>query len=78
MITEKEREEIRKEAKDILDRFASALEKLEVKEKELESFIGGFREEGNGKNCDMEFRERMFLNAPNKEGDCIIAEKKKW
>ena len=45
MVSEKEQEEIRKEAKRILDNFASALGKTKVKEKRLKRDVGGFREE---------------------------------
>ncbi len=79
MISEKEREEIKKEAKNILDNFASALEKVgKIKGKSFKRELGGFREEGKGEKCDDDFRRRMFENAPEKEGDCIVAEKKKW
>lgn len=78
MISEREKEEIKKEAKEILDKFASALEGIKVKEKKEKEKIGGFREEGKGEETDNDFRKRMFENAPRKEGDFILAEKKKW
>ena len=75
---ESKREEIRKQAKGILDSFAHSLEKVKIKGKELKREVGGFREEGNGEEGDKDFRERMFKNAPEKNKDFIIAEKKKW
>ena len=78
MVSEKEQEEIRKEAKRILDNFASALGKTKVKEKRLKRDVGGFREEKGKDERDKDLRERMFENAPKKQGDCIVAEKKKW
>ena len=75
---EKKKEEIKKEAKKILDDFSKALDKVKVKKKPSKKGVGGFREEGNGKETDMDFRDRMFDNAPEKESDYIIAEKKKW
>lgn len=78
MLSEKEQEEIRYEAKEILDNFASALERVKIKEKGLKRDVGGFREEKSGEGGDSGFRERVFENAPRKEGNCIIAEKKKW
>ncbi len=82
MINEKEQEEIRIEAKKILDNFASALGKVDIKRslkrKRLKSYVGGFREVEDGLKGDEDFRKRMFENSPKKEGDCIIAEKKKW
>ena len=78
MISESEKEEIKKEAKEILDKFANSLEKVKVKKAEKKEKIGGFRKEGNGEETDEDFRKRMFDNAPRKEGDFILAEKKKW
>jgi len=78
MITDTKKEGIQKRAKKILDDFAKALEKVKVKEKRLKRDVGGFRKEESGKEGDSSFREIMFTNAPEIEGDCIVAEKKKW
>lgn len=78
MIGDKEREEIRLQAKGILDNFAASLEKVKIGKEKIKKPHGGYRKEGAGQKCDDDFRERMFANAPLKEGDCIIAEKKKW
>lgn len=75
---EKQKEIIKKEAKEILDKFASALDRVKLKEKAGGKEIGGYRKEKEGLQCDSGFREKMFENAPNKEGDCIVAEKKSW
>lgn len=75
---EKQKEEIKKEAKKILDSFGKALEKVELKGKEFKKDEGGFRSEGNGVKADSEFRKIMFANAPKVEEECIIAEKKSW
>lgn len=77
-ITEQEREKIREEAKEILEKFGASLSKVKLKEKKEKKSLGGFREEGNGEKGDADFRKRMFENAPNKNEDSIIAEKKKW
>lgn len=78
MVSENKKEEIRKEAKKILDDFAGSLEKVKFEEKDLKEDVGGFREETKAEKCDMGFREIMFENAPESDGDCIIAEKKNW
>ena len=78
MITEAEKEKIKEEAKHILDKFAKSLEAVKLKEKSLKSQVSGFRNEGSGEKSSQEFREMLFSNAPKTEGDCIIAEKKKW
>jgi Asp-tRNA(Asn)/Glu-tRNA(Gln) amidotransferase C subunit len=71
-------EKIRKEAREILDKFAKELEGVELKERKDKKEVGGVREEGSGGEGSSDFRKRMFANAPNKEGDFIVAEKKKW
>jgi hypothetical protein len=75
---EKRKAEIRKEAKKILDEFGKAIEKVDVAKKDLKKEVGGFRKEGKGKKADAAFRQRMFENAPAKEGDYVLAEKKNW
>jgi hypothetical protein len=72
-----DKEKIRKEAQDILDKFSRSLSKIQVKQKDFKDKLGGFRVEGSGLSCEG-FRENMFANAPKKEGDFIMAEVKKW
>ena len=70
-------EKIRKQAKQIMDEFMKALEK--VKDEEL--IYGLEREESTRKPRapDEEgFRERMFKNAVKKKGDHMVAERKGW
>ena len=71
-------EEIRLEARKILDSFAKKLEGVELKEKKEKKEVGGVRGEGSEGESDADFRDRMFENAPRKEGDFVLAEKKKW
>lgn len=78
MVSEEKREEVKKEARQILERFSKELGKVKIKEKSLKGKVGGFRKEGSGEEGDKEFIERVFSNAPKKEGDFIVAEKKKW
>lgn len=79
-IIEQKRKEIAVEAKRILDNFSKALEKVEFKEKKEneEEKSRGFREEKDGKKGNSDFRKIMFENAPQKNDEFIIAEKKKW
>jgi len=77
-LSEKEREEIRKQVKTILDSFSTKLSKIEgktgeslIERKEFE------RKEGFQRDNSFS-REIMFKNAPEKNKDFIIAEKKKW
>ena len=77
-VSEKEKEDIRKQAKKIMDDFSIKLS--EVDGKVSESFVErekGEREKGS-EDC-LEFdKEIMFENAPSKNKDFIIAEKKGW
>lgn len=73
------KDQIKKEAKEIMDKFAKSLDS--IKEKVKDSFVErekDRREEKEGKFADRDFREIMFENAPSKSGDFICGEKKKW
>ena len=83
---EQNREEIRNEAREILEKFAKTLDRvkgLKIKDTNGKDFSGelsGVRVEGKGEICgeDGDFRKRMFENAPKKNGDCIVAEQASW
>jgi hypothetical protein len=93
-VSDKEREEIKKQAKGILDDFSKQLDK--VKDKIGEPLIERDeceREEGapkvypekssskistRGMDCNNIDREIMFENAPNKNEDFILGEKGGW
>ena len=73
-------ENVKEEAKKILDKFAKALEKVDS-----EKFEEGVdrelfeREEGkNDENTHIGFKKRMLENAQVKDDDFIIAEKGAW
>ncbi len=77
MLSEKEKEAIRVDARALLQRFGAILER--VKETPVSSHTTGtLRAEGAGRACDDAFREGMFANAPNATKDCIVAEKAVW
>ncbi len=78
-VSEKEKEEIKSQAKSIMDSFSNKLDKLKLKDiEEPITEIGiGERQEGSTKKADID-REIMFDNAPNKNKDFIIAEKGGW
>lgn len=75
---EKKRLEIEKQARKVLDDFGKSLGKIKLKEKRESGELSGIRKEGSGRASDSGFRERMFGNAPKKEGDFLIAETKSW
>lgn len=77
-VSEKEKEEIKKQAKGIMDSFSKRLSKLKVKVDEpVIERPECERDEKSGK-CEEIDRKLMFENAPKKNKDFIIAEKKKW
>ncbi len=70
-------EEIKKEAKQIMDSFVKALAKAPTAKKfgqERKQFV----REKKAKEENKEFRQRLFKNAPKVKDDCIVAEKKSW
>jgi predicted Asp-tRNA(Asn)/Glu-tRNA(Gln) amidotransferase subunit C len=73
-----DKEKIQKQAKEILETFAQALEKVE-KESHSHEVIrkDSERKEHNGKVWEG-FKDRMLANAPRKNNDFIIAEKGEW
>ncbi|MBU2503785.1 MAG: hypothetical protein KJ879_01910 [Nanoarchaeota archaeon] len=81
-VSEKEKEEIRKEAERIMSGFSKKLEKVKGNVKDLgsrtptgpENFE---RAENSEESCEID-RDIMFSNAPNKNKDSIVAEKGDW
>ncbi len=73
-----DKEKIKKEAKEILDKFASALEKVKIDEKDFHFEREEFeRVEGEGFECKG-FKEKLLENAPEKDEDFVIAERGGW
>ena len=81
-----DKENIEKQAKKILDKFASALEKVENRKETKVSLtsqpsLGGVdreefeRDEGDGKECEEGFRQKILSNAPEHDDDFILVEK---
>ena len=79
-VSEKEREQIKKDSKKLLDEFSSKLERIKTKEGHFFSSVSedGLRDEGKGWESDGDFRDVMFCNAPNSDEDSIVAEKGGW
>lgn len=76
-VTEKEKEEIKKDSKNLLNEFASKLSKIKAHEGHFENAFGT-REEGEGWDTDQDFRDLTLLNAPFVEDNSIVAEKGGW
>jgi len=77
-VTEKEKDEIKKQAKEMMDSFEKELKKVESEKIELGVKRKGQTRDETKAGCDADFKQRFFENAPNKEGDMIKAEKGSW
>lgn len=74
-----DKNQIKKQAKQILDKFAKALEKVKSSSEDFYVDREKFeREEGEGKECEKGFKKRFLENAPQHNEDFIIAERGKW
>lgn len=75
------KQEIEREAKEILDKFAKALEKVE-KEHDVEEGVDRDEyerlESEKYTSLDDGFKKRILENAPAKNEDFIIAERGSW
>ena len=77
-VSEKEKEEIKKQAQEIMGSFEDELKKVQSEKIELGvKRKRQFRDEDKT-SCDPEFRNRFFNNTEKKEGDFIKAEKGSW
>lgn len=77
-VDEKLKQEIKEQAKKILDDFSKALEGIE--DKKLLSGVERSKQlrEETKTFCDKEFKKLFLKNVPKTEGDYVLAEKKKW
>jgi len=77
---QEKQQRIQREAKQILDKFASALEKVEkgIKEDFYVDRDEFERIEGKGEGCEKGFKERFLGNAPEHDEDFIIVERGNW
>jgi predicted Asp-tRNA(Asn)/Glu-tRNA(Gln) amidotransferase subunit C len=75
-----DKEHIKIQAKQILDKFAEALAKVE-KEGKQESYVDREkfeRIEGDSKCKDSDFKKKILQNAPEHDDDFILVEKGSW
>jgi len=69
---------IKREAKQILDKFASALSKVDSEKIELGVNRDDFeRAEGDGEKCEG-FKKTILENAPEHDDDFIVVERGSW
>ncbi|HLC87412.1 MAG TPA: hypothetical protein VJH65_04015 [Candidatus Nanoarchaeia archaeon] len=79
-VSESEKKEIQKQAKEIMDNFSKKLAVVETKLKEepLIERSEGERPEGSGKSDNSFDKKIMLENAPKSDGEFIIAERAEW
>ncbi len=79
-VSEKERDEIKDNAKKLMDGFSDKLASVKGDGEHFKSSVeeGGLREEGQPWNTPDEFRSITFSNAPFVEDEHIVAEKAAW
>lgn len=73
-----DQEEIKLQAKEIMDKFMTAMKDIEVEEDFVLEREECIREEGEGEETDEAFRQKFLSNAPHTKGDAIITEKGEW
>ncbi len=76
-VSEKEKEEIKKQAKKIMDDFSKKISKVDKKLKDIAIEREQDEREEGKENCEID-RKTMFSNAPSKNKDFIIVEKGRW
>ena len=76
-VSDKEKKEIKKQAKRIMDIFSLKLSKVGKVSESLIEREQDERKEGEEKGSEID-RKIMFSNAPEKKDDFIIAEKGEW
>lgn len=72
------KEEIQKQAKEIMDNFVNALGNIEVEENFDLKREASYREEGSPNELDEDFRQRFLKNAPKTRGNAVLANKGEW
>lgn len=73
-----EDDSIKKEAKNIMDNFMSSMKDIEVEDNFILIRDACYREEGEGKVADEDFRQRFLSNAPKSNSESILAQKGAW
>ena len=79
-VSENEKEEIRTDAKKLLNKFSKKLASVKGIEEHFASNSNknGQRDKGTPWNTDPEFRDHFFANAPLVEDEFLVAEKGEW
>ena len=71
-------QEIIEEAKAIMDSFMKAMDKVNVSDDNFGTHREKSKRIPSESDFDNSFKQKMLKNAPKKDQDCIIADKKSW
>ena len=71
-------EDIKKEAKEIMDNFMKAMKDIEVEEDYNLIREKCYRDEEEGVESDEDFRQRFLSNASKVSGEYVLANKGDW
>lgn len=78
MLSDKEKLDIEKDVKRLLESFGEKLDSVKAKELERVNSENSYRQEENEFKENLSFRTQILKNAPNSDKECIIAEKASW
>jgi hypothetical protein len=70
--------QVQEDAKKIMDKFMALMKDIDVEEDFILKREKCFRDEGDGLEADPEFKRRFLANAPQTQGDAIVANKAAW
>lgn len=74
-----DKQQIQKQAKEILDKFASALAKVDSEKIDFYVERDEFeRKEGDGREYEEGFKQEFLKNSPQHDDDFVIAERGDW
>ncbi len=76
-----DKNQVRRQAKQILDKFAKSLSKIKTKESGEDFYVDREefeRKENEGCGGEKGFRKRMLKNAPEHNDDFVIVERGDW
>lgn len=71
-------DKIKAQAKEIMDNFMDSLKDIEVEEEFELLREKCYREEGEGKEANLEFVQRFLSNAKETKGNAVLANKGAW
>lgn len=78
MLDEAEKESVREQARALLEKFSNRLSNAKISSSKQVHEGTGMRQKAGNPESSKTFKQNIIDNAPVKDDDFIIAEKKKW